>query len=484
MRSELLDRFRHLVDAGPDRPAVISLATAQVTTRAALADMAASFSRAFASLRLPPHAPIVTAVGNRPEHIAAVVACLESGRPLLPADPGTGTSAALALARTWGAAAVVAPSATGVPPATHALTADLCLWQLPPSGRCFDAAVMKLTSGSTGTPKAVLTSAANLEADVDHIVRAMDIRPGDTQIGYIPLSHAYGLGNLVLPVLWQGSVAAIREAFTPQLLPQDVAATGARTMPAVPFMFHKLLEVLPEGAFPSRLELLISAGAPLGYDSLAGFHRRFGRKIHSFYGTSETGGICYDASNGLPDEVTVGAPMPGVTMTLLDVEGLPAHEGRRIHVAGEAVSGAYATPDGSMLDGFDAGGFLTGDLGRLDADGNLVLTGRLSSFVNVAGRKVQPEEVAHRLRDMPELADAYVLGVPCPLRGERLVAVVVPRGARPSVLRLRQFCAAALPAYKVPRDFVVAPAIPRDVRGKVDRPRLRELATGAVTTDE
>ena len=484
MRSELLDRFRHLVDSGSDRPAVISLATGQVTTRAVLADMAASFARAFTSLRLPPHASIVTALGNRPEHIAALMACLESERPLLPADPGTSTAAALALARTWGAAAVVAPSAGGVPPATHGLTRELSLWQLPPSSRGFDAAVMKLTSGTTGTPKAVLTSAANLAADVDHIVRAMDIRPGDTQIGYIPLSHAYGLGNLVLPVLWQGTVAAIREAFTPHLLPRDVATTGARTMPAVPFMFDKLLEVLPEGAFPPHLQLLVSAGAPLGYDSLAGFHRRFGRKIHSFYGSSETGGICYDASDGLPGEVTVGRPMPGVTLTLLDVEGLPAKEGRRIHVASGAVSRAYATPDGSTLDGFDAGAFLTGDLGRLDAEGNLVLTGRLSSFVNVAGRKVQPEEVALRLRDMPDLADASVVGVPCPLRGERLVAVIVPRGVAPSALRLRQFCAAALPAYKVPRDFVVVPAMPRDVRGKIDRQRLHEIAAGSVMIDD
>jgi acyl-CoA synthetase (AMP-forming)/AMP-acid ligase II len=110
----------------------------------------------------------------------------------------------------------------------------------------------------------------------------------------------------------------------------------------------------------------------------------------------------------------------------------------------------------------------------------VVLTGRLSSFVNVAGRKVQPEEVARRLRAMPELADASVVGLPCPLRGERLVAVIVPRGEAPAPLAMMQFCAAALPAFKVPRDFVVAGALPVDVRGKPDRRALMALAAGRV----
>jgi long-chain acyl-CoA synthetase len=213
------------------------------------------------------------------------------------------------------------------------------------------------------------------------------------------------------------------------------------------------------------------------------FHRTFGLKIHSFYGASETGGIAYDDEDDVGERVTVGRPMPAVTIALGDVDGLDESEGRRVHVAGPAVSRAYAgAPEGEDI-GFDADGFLTGDLARLDDRGRLVLCGRISSFVNVAGRKVQPEQVAVRLREMPGIADACVLGVPCPSRGERLVALVVRRSEAISPADMIRFCAQALPAYKVPRDYVVVAALPRDARGKLDRRAAAALAATATSED-
>jgi long-chain acyl-CoA synthetase len=480
MTTELLDRFMHRVRHEPHRAAVLALASGEVFSFGELARIASTLQRAFETLRLPPGAPIVTATGNRAEFVAALVACLASSRPLMPADPGTSAESAITLARSWGGSAVVAHEDAAASPADARLGGTLAIWKMPEPHTAYDAAVMKLTSGSTGTPKAVLASAANLAADADHIVTAMEIQPDDVQIGYIPLSHAYGFGNLVTALLWQGTGIAVREAFTPHLLPADVQASGARVMPGVPFMFDKLREVLPEGGVPAPLESFMSAGAPLAPDGVRAFHDRFGRKIHSFYGTSESGGIAYDDTEVIGDTVTVGTPMPGVTVSFRDVEGLDASDGRRVHVAGSAVARGYATLGDRVDEGFDDAGFLTGDLGYLDVQGRVVLTGRLSSFVNVAGRKVQPEEVARRLREMPELADACVVGLPCPLRGERLVAVVVPRGDAPPPLRMMQFCAAALPPFKVPRDFVVTEAVPRDGRGKLDRRALVLLAGSAV----
>jgi long-chain acyl-CoA synthetase len=480
MTSELLDRFVHQARRTPDRRAVLALGSGDTFTFGDLQAMAASLERALDGLRLPPGVPVVSAIGNRVEFVAALIACLASSRPLMPADPGTTTEAAIALGRAWGAGAVIAHEGDAAPPADARFNDALGVWRLPPPHDAHDAAVMKLTSGSTGTPKAVLSSAANLAADVDHIVTAMGIGPSDVQIGYIPLSHAYGFGNLVTALLWQGTAIAVREAFTPHLLPADVRASGARVMPGVPFMFDKLREVLPGRGIPAPLSSFMSAGAPLMPEAVAAFRARFGHKIHSFYGTSESGGIAYDASDEIDDRVTVGTGMPGVTITFRDVEGLDRADGRRVHVAGPAVARAYATLGDRIDEGFDDAGFLTGDLGYMDARGRVVLTGRLSSFVNVAGRKVQPEEVARRLRAMPELADASVVGLPCPLRGERLVAVIVPRGEAPAPLAMMQFCAAALPAFKVPRDFVVAGALPVDVRGKPDRRALMALAAGRV----
>jgi acyl-CoA synthetase (AMP-forming)/AMP-acid ligase II len=165
--------------------------------------------------------------------------------------------------------------------------------------------------------------------------------------------------------------------------------------------------------------------------------------------------------------------MPGVVVTLRPEDGAPP-EGGRVHVAGPAVSSGYA--GGEDEDAFTGGGFLTGDFARAARDGSLVLTGRVSSFINVAGRKVQPDEVEAVLRTMPGIADVRVLGVPDPVRGQEIVACIVWSGPAAGILQIRQFCAARLAPYKVPRRAVRLDRIPLTERGKTDRRRLEALA--------
>ena len=127
---------------------------------------------------------------------------------------------------------------------------------------------------------------------------------------------------------------------------------------------------------------------------------------------------------------TVGRPLPGVTVTLRadGTEGAPI-DGGRVHVAGEAVSSGYAG-EAPTDEGFTGGGFLTGDFGRFDARQRLILTGRASSFINVAGKKIQPEEVEQVLRSMRGVEDVRVLGVADAVRGQQVVACVVTRAPR------------------------------------------------------
>ena len=120
----------------------------------------------------------------------------------------------------------------------------------------------------------------------------MNIRPSDVQIGTIPVSHAYGLGNLVVPVLLQGTAVVLRDSFVPQQLQADARRFGARVFHGVPFMFQFFLSTPLAGGWPPSLTSLISAGAPLPPATVRAFHDRFGVKIHSFYGTTEAGGIC------------------------------------------------------------------------------------------------------------------------------------------------------------------------------------------------
>jgi acyl-coenzyme A synthetase/AMP-(fatty) acid ligase len=397
----------------------------------------------------------------------------------MPVDSSTPATEIAALARRFGATVAIVPAGGAghdLGPATP-LVDPLVAVQIvnaEPAPHIYKgAAALKVTSGSSGLPKATFTRESQLLADTLHITEAMDIRPDDCQIAAIPLSHAYGLGNLLIPILVNGTAIVLREAFVPHAILNDAVTFGARVFHGVPFMYAHFAANPGDGFWPRGLETLVSAGAPLGRETAITFAKTFGVKIHSFYGTTETGGIAFDASPD-PDVVgTVGRALPGVTIELRPEAGAPAGAGR-VHVAGVAVASGYADPTPAD-EGFTGEGFLTGDFGRYDEAGRLVLTGRASSFINVAGRKIQPEEVEQVLRSMPGIDDARVIGADDAVRGQQVLACLVARGAPIASAAVPQFCAARLAAHKVPRTIIWLDRIPLTERGKTDRAKLEAL---------
>jgi long-chain acyl-CoA synthetase len=239
-------------------------------------------------------------------------------------------------------------------------------------------------------------------------------------------------------------------------------------------MYQHYLANPPTDPWPPGLALLVSAGARLERATVQAFHARFGVKIHSFYGASECGGITFDGDEAVDDLATVGRPLPGVTVTLRSDPDVPAGCGR-IHVSGPAVSCGYVG-DRSESDVLSDGGFLTGDYGSFAPDGRLVLAGRISGFINVAGRKVQPGEVERVLRDLDGVLDVRVLPVPDPSRGEQIAAVVATGGRSELTLgAVRRHCAGRLPPHKIPRIVVFVPELPVSARGKTDHRALHAL---------
>ena len=151
-----------------------------------------------------------------------------------------------------------------------------------------------------------------------------------------------------------------------------------------------------------------------------------------------------------------------------------------MHVASTGVAGGYV---GERSEEFFDGGFLTGDYGAFDGCGRLTLTGRVSSFINVAGKKVQPAEVEDVLRQMPGVCDVRVMGAPDTQRGEQVVACLVAHAgaaAPVSTLAVRRFCSARLAAYKIPRTVILLDAIPLTPRGKTDRRALEERVRATI----
>lgn len=438
---------------------------------------------ALADLHLATGHLVVACLGNLSVMPALLLACLRARLPFMPVDRSTPPAELGALAGRWEAAAVIVPDtldlrATTDGPAPlpscyrHArLGHGLAAWVATPCpmpGRHAPAAVLKLTSGSTGEPRATYTEERHLIADVAQIATAMDIGPGTRQFGVIPLSHSYGFSNLLLPLLWQGTPLFLRPQFVPTQVGPDIAAAALETFAGVPFMFehlarHQVLPVLPS------LRLAVSAGARLTYDTVTAFHGATGLKVRSFYGSSESGGICFDGDPRLDARVPVGPAMGSTRVELVADPDAPEGSGR-VRVSGPNVIDGYAGAAAPRLDGV----FLTGDYAEVDAAGTYVLTGRVPSLVNVAGRKVHPQEVEAALRALPGVSDAVAMGVDDAVRGQALGACLV--SAEPWNARtVRQALATQLAAYKLPRVVVVMRALPLTDRGKVDRAAIARL---------
>jgi long-chain acyl-CoA synthetase len=483
--SEILDRFRRILRNGPGRP-LVHLPAASTTFTAADLDAArALHAKALDRLGLGPDTLVLLAVGNRPDVFPFWLACLEARVPVMPVEGGATAPEVVGLATRFGATVGILPAETSlrgrasrIEDFAGGLVALRFAGVEARPDICRGAAALKITSGSTGLPKATFTTETELALDTEHIVEALEIGPEQTQIAAVPLSHAYGLGHVLMPVLMQGTAVVLREGFLPHALPADARAYGADVFNGVPFMFEHFAAAPPPGGWPPRLRKLGSAGASLEAPVVRRFFDVNGVKIHSFYGTSETGGIAFDSSGAIEDETTVGHTLRDITVTLRPHAGAP-DGGGRVHVAGPTVARGYAgevEADGAFVDG----GYLTGDLAWFDASNRLVLGGRISRFVNVAGRKVQPEEVEAVLRAMPGIADVRVIGAPDASRGQQIVACLVADGQLPDVLAIRRHCAALLAPYKLPRVIIVLDRIPLTARGKTDRVQLEALVRARV----
>ncbi len=405
--------------------------------------------------RIPAGSAVGVQLGNS-EYWPEVLLALWRRRlvPLPLGDDLDGTAMAMALG-TIRAAALVTNAGGPMVVQRRPVPPDAHLWTGPTPD------FLKLTSGTTSAPRAIRFRAAQLMADCDQICAAMGLTEHDVNYGVIPFSHSYGFSNLILPLLTQGLRLVASRDRMPRAVLHGLAATSATVFPGTPVFFLKFAELdeLPE--LPS-LRLCISAGAPLPKAAAGVFTARFGRKVHAFYGSSECGGISYDASpERRYEEGYVGTPLPRVEI---------AQEGKE---AGPIVVRSAAVGDGyfptGQPGGLGAGRFVPGDLVRRTERG-LYLTGRTSDVINVAGRKLNPLEVEARVAECPGVTQAVVFGVPSVLRGEEPVACVAGPGLdAAAVLR---FCQQALSPWQMPRDVWIVEEIPASERGKINRRAL------------
>ncbi|KAA3611764.1 MAG: hypothetical protein DWQ01_06685 [Planctomycetota bacterium] len=327
-------------------------------------------------------------------------------------------------------------------------------------------AVMKLSSGSSGEPKGIIVPIPALLADSDALSEVMLLGPRERALAKLPFSHSYGMSVLAIPALTLGMPLIVTDGHDPWAAGRKWQATFYPTVPAVLDAWLRLAKPPP---LPTSLRLIVSAGAPLTEATAEAFRKRIGHSIHVFYGTSETGGICYDPSGEAGERGTLGCPIPGVRVTL---EAVPGEDLQRVVVRGPAVAERYWPLQDPAL---QSGCFRSTDSGRWQ-DGELFLTGRFGDRINVGGKKVHPREIESVLSKLEAVDGVAVFGIPDPERGgERLRAVIACQKSKLDYATVSAWCRRHLAPHKVPRSILFVDSLPTTSRGKLDRKALQAL---------
>ena len=334
-------------------------------------------------------------------------------------------------------------------------------------------ALLMQTSGTTLKPKLVALTHSNVLAAASAIRDAFGLAPGDVCLNPMPLHHVHGLISASISSLLAGSAVQCTEGFSPagfdavSRVIRPTWFTGSPAMHLALREYHEHAGTRP----PPGLRFFRSSSAPLPAPAIAALEALFDAPLMETYGLTETASMV--CTNPLPPGVrkpgSVGFAF-GAEIRVVDATGAhcPANTDGEIAIRGPSTITAYA--NGEAADSFLDGWLLTGDIGRMDADGYLSVVGRVKELIKRGGLSVYPSEVDDALAAHPAVAEATTFSVPHPTLGEDVVAAVVLRaGAAVPPSELRDHVAARLSTYKVPSVVLTVPAIPKNETGKVVR---------------
>jgi long-chain acyl-CoA synthetase len=373
---------------------------------------------------LPGHPAVIYPEGNSPEFIIAVL-------------------------RAWRAHIVVCPlEAQHLPMAV-----------VPPQKPCCH---LKTTPASTSAvPHTVAFSPEQLAADAENIVTTMGLRSDWPNLGVISPAYSYGFSNLVLPLLLHGIPLYLVPSPMPVVLRSVAQAHKNLTVAAVPALWHAWHKA---GAILGNVKLAISSGAPLPLTLERDVFEKHGLKIHNFYGTTECGGIAYDATmTPRTDESSVGCPLKNVKVKI-NGDG-------SLWVSSRATGETYWPKPEETL---GRGVFQTADRAEIK-NGEICLRGRTDDLINVAGRKVLPVIIEQTLQRHQDVTECVVFGVPSGSadRADIIVACVAtnPAGTED---KLKQFLLLKLPAWQVPRLWWLLPSLGNNGNARSSRSQWRQ----------
>lgn len=348
-----------------------------------------------------------------------------------------------------------------------------------------DLCTIIYTSGTTGEPKGVMMTHRNVVNTTGAIQAYLRLTPDDTVVCVLPMAFSYGLCQ-VFGAAAVGYTLLVERSFT---FPYDVLRRAqehrATVLPALPTVFARLVQLAPfDGLDLSSLRCMTNAAAPLPVAHIRRLREVFPRvEFFSMYGQTECTRACYlDPAliDRHPD--AVGRAIPNCQAYVIGDDGLrapPGTVGELVVRGANVMRGYWGRPDATeekLRDGEIQGEKVlhTGDLFRTDSDGLLYFVGRTDDVFKCRGEKVSPREIEEVLCELPQVAEAAVVGVPDPIDGQAVKAVVVPREGQPvSEQDIRRHCKSRLDAGLMPKFVEVRSSLPRTDAGKLNRAALR-----------
>jgi long-chain acyl-CoA synthetase len=476
----------------PGKPALLS--GEQGVTYAELDERVDRAAAALARLGLRPGDRVALLAGNGPPFVEAVFGAWRAGLVAVPLNVAFTADEVTHILRDSGARAVVSGEAflgmlDGLRGSLPGLEQVVVAGAWDATGGAEAAAVddgslalLQYTSGTTGRPKGAMLSHANLLANHEQMSRTrLRLEESDVVLCVLPLFHIYALNVVLAYALARGSTLLLVERFDPLETLREVERRRATVIAGAPPMYVAWVN-LPgaEGFDLQSVRFAVSGAAPLPPSVLERFVEGFAIPIWEGYGLTETSPVLTNVAAGDDDRPrpgSVGRPLPGVEIRLVDDRGAPVRRGDpgEVLARGPNVFGGYWEQPEATADVLDGDGwFHTGDIAYAE-DGHLHLVDRKTDLVIVSGFNVYPREVEDVLHRHPDVAQAAVVGAPHPETGECVKAFVVltrPGAATPA--GIVGFCARSLARFKVPAVVEFVDDLPLVVTGKVRRQSLRE----------
>ena len=351
---------------------------------------------------------------------------------------------------------------------------------IPDSRTEKDLAVIIYTSGTTGKPKGAMLSHGNLLHNVESCRRVLALIEEDSFAVILPLFHTYMMTvGIFLPFTMGGSIVLVKSLHPPRALLQEIFSRRATILPAVPSFYRMMLAAQISPPLPVRI--FISGSAPLPMQTLTEFEEKFKVPLIEGYGLSEASPVVSkNPLRGAHKAGSIGIPIPNVEMSVQDDSGkmLGANETGEICVRGGNVMMGYWNQPEETRETMRGDWLLTGDVGHRDADGYYYITDRKKDMLIVNGINVYPREIEEVIYHFPGVKEAAVIGVPDARRGEQPLAfVAMAEGQTLDEKALSQFIRGRLADFKVPKQILVRPALPKNATGKILKTELRKQVT-------